>query len=107
MKSDERFIVAEVSKNWIDGQELTPGSGLLAQQFERVIDVNDARGYRLVEWRLQRTMTAPNAMNETIIAVFERAVRHAPPIFLCQVCDQTPERGHAPDCPGARNAPRD
>jgi hypothetical protein len=24
-----------------------------------------------------------------------------PAIFLCQVCDQTPERGHAPDCPGA------
>lgn len=24
----------------------------------------------------------------------------APAIFLCQVCDQTPERGHAPDCPG-------
>ncbi len=23
-----------------------------------------------------------------------------PPIFLCQICDQTPERGHAPDCPG-------
>jgi len=23
-----------------------------------------------------------------------------PAVFLCQVCDQTPERGHAPDCPG-------
>jgi hypothetical protein len=74
MNSDERFIVAEVSKNWKDGQELTPGSGLLAQQFERVIAVNEARGYRLVEWRLHRLMTGPNEMNETIIALFERAV---------------------------------
>ncbi len=30
-----------------------------------------------------------------------------PPIFLCQVCDQTPERGHAPDCPGSLSAPTD
>ena len=24
----------------------------------------------------------------------------APAVFLCQVCDQTPASGHAPDCPG-------
>ena len=68
----EPFIVAEVSKNWIDGREVTPGSGLLAQQFERVINVNHARGYRLVTFRISRTMVRPDEMNETIIAVFSR-----------------------------------
>jgi hypothetical protein len=68
----EQFIVAEVSKNWIAGQELTPGSGLLAQQFEHVIAVNHARGYRLLTFQLHRLMTQPDELNETIIAVFER-----------------------------------
>jgi hypothetical protein len=68
-----QFIVAEVSKNWIDGVEVTPGSGLLAQQFERVIAHNAARGYRLLQYQLHRMMTGPREMNETIIAVFEKA----------------------------------
>jgi hypothetical protein len=68
----DRFIVAELSKNWIGGQELTPGSGLLAEQFERVIATNHARGYRLLTFQLHRLMTKPDELNETIIAVFER-----------------------------------
>lgn len=69
---DDRFIVAEISKNWIGGQEATPGSGLLAQQFERVLAVNALRGYRLLEFHVHRQMVAPDELNETIIAVFER-----------------------------------
>jgi hypothetical protein len=68
----DRFIVAEVSKNWIAGRELTPGSGLLAEQFERVIAHNHTRGYRLLTFQLHRLMTQPDELNETIIAVFER-----------------------------------
>jgi hypothetical protein len=68
----ERFIVAELSKNWIGGQEVTPGSGLIAQQFERVIAHNETRGYRLLSFSLHRMMTRPDELNETIIAVFER-----------------------------------
>ena len=68
----DRFIVAEVSKNWIAGREVTPGSGLIAQQFERLIAHNCARGYRLLTFHLHRLMTQPDELNETIIAVFER-----------------------------------
>jgi hypothetical protein len=62
--------VAEVSKNWFSGHEMEPG--LLAERFERVIAVNHKRGYRLQTFNLSRTMTGPNSINETIIAVFER-----------------------------------
>jgi len=67
----ERIIVAEVSKNWINGREAAPGSGLIAQQFEHVCNFNYDRGYRLVSFTLNRLITRPNEMNETIIAVFE------------------------------------
>ena len=70
-KNSDPFIVAEVSKNWINGQERTPGSGLIAQQFERVINFNHERGYRLVAFRVHRLMVSADEMNETIIAVFE------------------------------------
>ena len=66
----ERFIVAEISKNWRDGQSLSD-TPLIAQQFERVIGVNFDRGYRLVSFSLHRLMTGPTELNETIIAVFE------------------------------------
>lgn len=72
MSDDEPIIVAEVSKNWRQGLEVTPGSGLIAQQFERVCVVNYGRGYRLRSFQLHRMMTGPDALNETIIAVFER-----------------------------------
>jgi hypothetical protein len=71
-RTTDPFIVAEVSKNWRNGVEVTPGSGLLAQQFERVMLVNAGRGYRLLQFQLHRTMTGPDELNETIIAVFER-----------------------------------
>lgn len=70
--ASDRFIVAEISKNWIDGWERTPGSGLLATQFEMVIAHNLERGYRLVQFQVDRLMTGPRELNETIIAVFER-----------------------------------
>jgi hypothetical protein len=66
-----RFIVAEVSKNWRDGQEVTP-TGPLAVQFERVINVNAARGYVLRQFQVHRMLITPTEMNETVIAVFER-----------------------------------
>jgi len=65
------FIVAEVSKNWFNGVEATPGTGLLAEQFERVINVNAARGYQLHSFQVHRLMVRPDELNETIIAVFE------------------------------------
>ena len=71
----DRFIVAEVSKNWIDGRELTTEAGLVSQRFEHVVNVNAARGYRLVTFALDRLMTGPRELNETIIAVFERVAR--------------------------------
>jgi hypothetical protein len=71
-ETSPRVIVAEVSKNWREGREVTPGSGLIAEQFERVIDVNAQRGYRLVTFSLHRLMVREDELNETIIAVFER-----------------------------------
>ena len=74
MTANPQFIVAEVSKNWINGAPVTD-NGLLSQIFERVIEVNRQRGYRLYSFSLHRLMTGPdelmNEMNETIIAVFE------------------------------------
>ena len=70
MPASERFIVAEVSKNSIDGRQREPG--LLAERFERVLEVNHQRGYRLLTFSLHRLMVRPDEMNETIVAVFER-----------------------------------
>jgi len=67
------FIVAEISKNWIDDVPMSPESMLLAEQFEMVIDYNFKRGYTLHTFALNRQMTSLNAMNETIIAVFRYA----------------------------------
>lgn len=72
--SEQPFIVAEISKNWIDGQEATP-TGLLAQQFEVIINTNAARGYRLHAFQIHRIIISVHEWNETIIAVFERTGR--------------------------------
>lgn len=64
------FIVAEISKNWLDGREVV-ASGLICQQFERVINTNLARGYRLQSFHLHQLFVPPHGLNETIIAVFE------------------------------------
>jgi len=66
------FIVGELSKNWRDGVEVTPGLGLLSQQFERMINANASRGYQLHSFQVHRMMTGDNVLNETIVAVFVR-----------------------------------
>lgn len=66
-----RFIVAELAKNWHAEYVVEP-SEFLSQYFERVININRDRGYRLMSWQLHRMMVAPLELNETIIAVFER-----------------------------------
>lgn len=63
------FIVAEISKNWINGESVTVP--MLCEQFEHVIDVNRRRGYRLHSFQLHRLRISDEQMNETIIAVFE------------------------------------
>lgn len=65
------FIVAELSKNWIDGVALVD-NGLLCQLFEQCIEHNRQRGYRLHSFQLHRMMTGERELNETIIAVFEQ-----------------------------------
>lgn len=67
----ERFIVAEISKNWTGGRPDSAGP-TLGQHFEACLNTNLARGYRLVDWRLDRLSTGSASMNETIVAVFER-----------------------------------
>lgn len=64
------YIVAEISKNWVNGREQVPGTGLVAEKFEDILNVNAARGYRLVQFQLHRLLIAPDAMNETLVAVF-------------------------------------
>lgn len=66
-----RFIVAEISKNWIDGQPACRGP-FINELFEQVIEVNRQRGYRLHSFQLHRIMQSPRTMNETVLAVFER-----------------------------------
>ena len=41
-------------------------------QFEIVIAHNQDRGYRLLQFQLHRQVVGPRALNETVIAVFER-----------------------------------
>ncbi len=65
------FIVAEVSKTYIDGFPVTD-NGPICTLFEQIIDVNLQRGYRLHSFTLHRMMTGPRELNETIIAVFEQ-----------------------------------
>ncbi len=70
--SEPAFIVAEISKNWMNG--VSPDHLLLCQKFEQVIATNLARGYQLHEFQIHRLMTGPDCMNETIIAVFVRTL---------------------------------
>jgi len=74
MSSPLPFIVGEVSKNWRHGEEVAPGRGLLAEQFERLINVNATRGYVLHSFQISRIMTSDTELNETIVAVFQRLV---------------------------------
>ena len=64
------FIVAEISKNWIDAVKVV-ATPPLCRLFEDVIERNRTRGYRLHSFQLHRLMASLNQMNETLIAVFE------------------------------------
>ena len=68
---NDQYIVAEISKNWRDGQPVmdTP---LLAVQFEPCIAHNLERGYDLHSWKLHRMMVSPREINESIFAVFKK-----------------------------------
>lgn len=61
----DEFIVAEISKNWPDEQPV-----LLSEMFEKCINFNLKRGYKLHSWRLGRVGDS-GQINETIIAVFQ------------------------------------
>lgn len=63
------FIVAEISKNW-DRHNRNDGY-FLREKFEEIIAVNLDRGYRLHSFALDRLVTGPDELNETIIAVFQ------------------------------------
>jgi hypothetical protein len=64
----QKFIVAEISKNW----DMTNyDSTLISQLFEDVINTNYERGYILKDFRIN-SVEGQKGLNETIIAVFER-----------------------------------
>lgn len=71
------FIVAEISKTWINGEPADPSTPLLCQSFELAIEVNRLRGYRLHSFQLHALMidraddNHDDQLVETIIAVFE------------------------------------
>lgn len=70
-----RTFVAEVSRNWADGDVR---KDLISERFERVINVNHGRGYRLKEWQFRATwipgsLSTVACLIETIVAIFERA----------------------------------
>ena len=72
MKIELEFIVAEISKSYVEGLEIS--KGLLCEKFENVIDVNLQRGYLLQSWQLNRVLDG-TTLNETIIAVFRKMKR--------------------------------
>lgn len=66
----DKFIVAEVNKNWFRGFPVTENGKLISNQFEEVINVNYSRGYKLKEWKYFTIINGDNLV-ETIIAIFE------------------------------------
>ena len=68
----DRFVVAEVSKNWVGRKPYAPGTKLLSQSFEDIINHWDDQGYRLHSFSLHRVIASADELNETIIAVFEK-----------------------------------
>jgi hypothetical protein len=62
------FIVAEVSKTWVEGEQ---SEWSIRDGFEGIINVNWNRGYELHSFQLHQIMAAEDQMNETIIAVFK------------------------------------
>lgn len=60
------MIVAEISKSWTPDCDRTP----LSKLFERVIETNWERGYRLHSWHLAHYIHQ-DILTETIVAVFK------------------------------------
>lgn len=56
---------------WLSG-DIPENDDPIATLFELVIEHNARRGYRLRTFQLFQLMTGPDALTETIIAVFER-----------------------------------
>lgn len=71
-KGKERFIVAEITKNWAVGET---EADLLSQRFELVINTNLKRGYVLKEWKIFQVISQ-NVLTETIIAIFKLSTPH-------------------------------
>jgi hypothetical protein len=69
---DPEFIVAEVSKNWGPDSPPPTSQTCICGLFEKVIEHNRQRGYKLHSFQLHRLLTAPEHMNETIVAVFQK-----------------------------------
>lgn len=63
----DKFIVAEITRNWGGESELGP---LISQKFEMVISINTKRGYKLIDWKFTTTLMG-EVLTETIIAIFE------------------------------------
>lgn len=63
-----KFIVAEITKNWT---KETPITNLIGQQFELVININSDRGYKLIDWKIN-SIVNDDTLTETIIAIFEK-----------------------------------
>lgn len=72
---EQQFIVAELSKNWVNGYPYDGCQITISQLFEQVLNVNGARGYRLLSFQLHRVCPDAESLNETIIAAFERIQR--------------------------------
>lgn len=66
------FIVAQVSCRWKGGVPVDPVHGILAERFQRVLNVNVVRGYRLFSFQMHGHSAAPGELHEAIVAVFER-----------------------------------
>lgn len=65
---DSKYIVAEASKNWAQNPSL---DDLISHKFEKIININLERGYKLIDWKMTTTIS-DGVMSETIIAIFEK-----------------------------------
>lgn len=71
----QRFIVAEVSKNWTPERAVSIGNAdghsTISKLFEKILEVNLLRGYLLHSYKFSQVGFGTDALVETIIAVFE------------------------------------
>lgn len=81
-----QFIVAEISCNYTNGELEAPEMGFLAERFERIINKNWKRGYKLFQFNISSFLNKweglngdkNETLNETIIAVFEKITDQQP-----------------------------